>query len=143
MQGRGIVIGLQSVRQGIAGRPRHTGPVPVLMVRSLLHAIDFELVAVDARSGGGSAQLRLAGELDICTAPRLRAAVRHMRLWEAGCIDVDLTGLSFIDCVGARALVHAVKEMEDAGGCVSVEAGPVAGRVLRLTGFHAELPMRS
>lgn len=116
--------------------------MPTLLVRSMPDDVDFELVAMDARFGGGTARLRLAGELDLCTAPRLRAAVRQARLWEAGCVDIDLTALSFIDCVGARAVVEAVREIEDAGGCVCVEAGPVAGRVLRLTGLDAELPTR-
>lgn len=92
--------------------------------------------------GGGTARLRLAGELDLCTAPRLRAAVREVRQWGPGCVDVDLTALSFIDCVGARAVVQAVRDIEDAGGCVWVEPGPVAGRVLRLTGLDTEIPIR-
>ena len=61
-------------------------------------------------STGRPARVRLAGELDYGTAPRLRSALA--RLAGADCV-VDCTDLTFIDSLGIGVLVRYAIASED------------------------------
>jgi anti-sigma B factor antagonist len=72
------------------------------------------LLFENGRSSGKT--LYVAGELDIASAPELERAVtaildRHR--WE---FRLDLTGLTFVDSTGARALCQAQRAIEARGG---------------------------
>jgi stage II sporulation protein AA (anti-sigma F factor antagonist) len=54
-------------------------------------------------AGGAPSRVRLAGELDYGTAPRLRAALA--RLGGADCV-IDCSDLTFIDSLGIGVLVR-------------------------------------
>jgi anti-anti-sigma factor len=70
----------------------------------------------------GGVKLDLAGEIDLSTTPRLRAAL----LTAIGAaappteIQVDLAGIAFIDAVGVGALVHGCDAARSAGMGFSV-----------------------
>jgi anti-sigma B factor antagonist len=86
----------------------------------------------------GDVVLELIGELDAHTAPDLSDAVTSVA--GAGTV-VDLSGVSFCDSSGLRALVAAVH----AGARVDLEGAPLQVlRVVELTGtrplFDGDLP---
>ena len=56
---------------------------------------------------GDSLAVRVAGELDIATAPALESALLHALDSGAASILVDLERVSFIDSMGLRVLVWA------------------------------------
>ncbi len=93
---------------------------------------DDELVlSVDADPAGVTVT---AGEIDLTTAPRFRAAVDEA-LAAGGNLLVDLLGCEFLDSSGLSVLVDAYGALHGTGRRMVVAAvpdGPV-GRVLDLT----------
>ena len=74
--------------------------------------------------------LRLAGELDIATAPKLERALRRV----SQPMVVDCGALEFIDCAGLRVLIRLSKRV----GAVRFEnVGPMLRNVLQITGLDA------
>ncbi|MFI7637784.1 STAS domain-containing protein [Nonomuraea sp. NPDC049400] len=72
----------------------------------------------------------LDGELDICSAPCLLAAVDEALAGERRNLLVEATGLTFCDSHGLEALLQAQREVTDAGG--TMELAHLHDRVRRL-----------
>ena len=77
--------------------------------------------------------VRLAGELDIATTPRLERALREPRL-QARLVVLDLRELTFIDSCGVHAIVDASIRARQAGHRVLLLRGRGVDRVFTLTG---------
>ena len=60
---------------------------------------------------GESLLVKVAGELDLATAPELDACLRPVR----GDVAIDCSGLDFIDSSGIRSLVEAHRAAEARG----------------------------
>jgi anti-sigma B factor antagonist len=88
-------------------------------------------------------QMTVAGELDIATSPYLREDLR--RELEAGHgVDLDLSGLRFMDSTGISVLVQAVDEF-GAAECsleLSPELSDQVTRLLSMVGMLSRLPFR-
>jgi anti-sigma B factor antagonist len=67
----------------------------------------YEEVAVEERDGWQV--LRLAGEVDVATAPRLRDRLVQLVTTGPATVVVDLSGVTFIDSMGLGALVSGLK----------------------------------
>jgi anti-anti-sigma factor len=96
---------------------------------------------VSVEHTGSTAIVRLAGELDLATAPELSDVLRGL---EPGCkrIILDLTSLEFIDSTGLRLAVaeHDRASLDGFEFVITGAAGPVL-KVLRLTGLDVTLPL--
>ncbi len=96
---------------------------------------------VSVEHTGSTAIVRLAGELDLATAPELTDVLRGL---EPGCkrIILDLTSLEFIDSTGLRLAVteHDRASMDGFEFVITGAAGAVL-KVLRLTGLDVTLPL--
>jgi anti-sigma B factor antagonist len=96
-------------------------------------------VAVEV--AGTTAIVRLAGELDLATAPELAEVLQGL---EPSCkrIILDLTGLEFIDSTGLRLAVteHSRASADGFEFVIAGAAGAVL-KVLRLTGLDVTLPL--
>jgi anti-anti-sigma factor len=75
------------------------------------------------------------GELDLATAPLLEQVLETL-VGDPPAIELDLTGLTFVDCAGLRPIRHALGRASHSftrvrvcGACSQVE------RVLELTGL--------
>jgi anti-sigma B factor antagonist len=80
-----------------------------------------------------AAWVRLAGELDIATAPRLERLLREPRL-QARVIVLDLRDLAFMDSSGVHAIVDASVRSRRAGRRMLLLRGrPGVDRVFTLT----------
>lgn len=94
---------------------------------------------MESISAGDCAVLRVAGEIDVYTAPELRQRVIH--LLDNGSLHIiaDLCGVDFLDSTGLGALVGSLKRLRMRGGSLKLVAG--GGRILeifRITGLtHA------
>ncbi|MER7894109.1 STAS domain-containing protein [Micromonospora sp. NPDC094482] len=85
---------------------------------------------------GGGAYLRLAGELDMSTAPQLNAAIDRLTAAGERRLLVDLSELSFCDSTGIAAFVRGDNQAAADGGWLRVTgASGRVERVLRLTGL--------
>ena len=103
--------------------------------------IDVFSVLVGHHDDGG--RIIVEGELDSSVVERFRAAlVRLVRDGERQ-IDIDLSGVTFMDSTGVGALVSAVKEVGRYGGSlwVSRPSRPVRA-VLDVTGLSQLVPVR-
>lgn len=84
--------------------------------------------------GPGVCEVSVDGELDVATAPDLRAALGRAMV---GCqrVTIDLAGLQFCDCCGMSVLLAAARAARAEGSEIHLRAVPHAlARLLRL--FH-------
>jgi len=86
---------------------------------------------------GKTLLVSVAGELDLETAPRLRALVdAELRQTGARHLLLDLAGVSFLDSSGLGAILGRYRNVAAGGGTMGI-AGARTGvkRVLRLSGI--------
>ncbi|MBY8874694.1 STAS domain-containing protein [Micromonospora sp. PLK6-60] len=85
---------------------------------------------------GGTARLRLAGELDMSTAPELNAAIDRLAAEGARQLLIDLSELTFCDSTGIAAFVRGDNLAAADGGWLRVTgATGRVHRVLQVTGL--------
>jgi anti-sigma B factor antagonist len=101
-----------------------------------------EPFSVRSDRAGGVERLTPVGELDIATAPVLRAAFDSV-FSDAGVmmIVVDLTELSFIDSTGVRVLMEMNEACEQADRLRVINDSPPVTRVLEIAGLRDYLPV--
>jgi len=85
---------------------------------------------IEAITAGDCAVLRMAGEMDVYTSPKLRQQVADLA--ENGTIHViaDLRGIDFLDSTGLGTLVGSLKRLRVRQGSLMVVTS--GGRILRL-----------
>lgn len=86
----------------------------------------------------GTSVISVTGEVDVYTAPRLRAAL-DARVAAGACrLVVDLGGVDLIDSTGLGVLVGCLRRIAPAGGSIElVVTSPSVARVLQITGLDA------
>jgi anti-sigma B factor antagonist len=100
--------------------------------------LDFELT--DRSLGANAHVVGVRGELDLFTAPELRALIGDLIDQGKRGLVVDLVGTSFIDSSGLASLVGALKRITEAGGrLVLVNDSSRLARTLALTGLDRVL----
>jgi anti-sigma B factor antagonist len=95
-----------------------------------------------ARPGATSASL-VTGEIDVRTAPDLRARLHHA---VDGCpgtvVTLDLSGLEFMDSTGLGVLIDAQKRARRRDGDVVLIAVPARiAKLFIITGLHKVFDM--
>jgi anti-sigma B factor antagonist len=85
---------------------------------------------IKAITAGDCAVLRMAGEMDVYTSPKLRKQVADLA--EDGVIHViaDLRGIDFLDSTGLGALVGGLKRLRIREGSLMIVTS--GGRILKL-----------
>jgi len=94
---------------------------------------DFD-VSVEPASTGAQV-VRVSGELDLATVPRVEEAIAEL---PAGAnVVIDLNGCTFLDSAGVRLLARSVRQVTTDGGRVTlVAAHPPIVRVLEITALR-------
>jgi anti-sigma B factor antagonist len=78
----------------------------------------------------------LAGELDLSTASTLREVFVLPEVLNSPAVQVDLTGLEFLDSCSIGILVAACRNIRNTGGAFSVRCEDgMARRVLQISGL--------
>ena len=97
-------------------------------------------VTLCVRPGDGGTIVAVSGEVDVCTeAPLQQALLRIIRECSAR-LMLDLSGVSFMDCAGLRALLATRHRAELRGGCMRLIAASAAvRRIIELTGAQEAL----
>lgn len=93
------------------------------------------------RTTGPNEIIELHGELDLASAPALRAQLMvTLRDRHPERLILDLAGLNFIDSTGLSVLVWAHRHLAERGGllCITTPRAQVT-MVLRVTGLHERL----
>jgi anti-anti-sigma factor len=88
---------------------------------------------IHERPTDDSVRLSLTGELDLASAPKLRARLAPLRARNAP-VRLDLSKLEFIDSVGIHLLIRTIGEARMKGWPFRIEpdVAPQAMRLLRL-----------
>jgi anti-sigma B factor antagonist len=94
-------------------------------------------LSIDLRATDGQAVVRLEGELDVYTAPRLRERLAEI-ISDGHChIVIDLADLEFIDSTGIGVLVGALKRAQQHGGEIALRSPRRGtGKALEITGLN-------
>jgi anti-anti-sigma factor len=92
--------------------------------------VEFRVTSLES---DGATIVAVAGEIDLATAPQLRAALTAA----PGDLTVDLAGVTFMDSSGLGALVAALKHTVGSGHRFSVRnETPLVERTMKLTGVY-------
>lgn len=83
--------------------------------------------------------LAVSGELDLLTSARFAGSAGAALGISAEPFILDLSGLRFIDCCGARALVATTRAVPADCPVIVPSVHPAVRRVLDLTGLNLEL----
>ena len=98
---------------------------------------------VDVSAGaGGAVSIRVAGELDVATAPELGEALRRQAALGRDVV-LDLAGVEFIDSTGVVVVWQAIAEAKMRGCELSIRDAlpPSVRRIMDLTALLPELPL--
>jgi anti-sigma B factor antagonist len=98
-------------------------------------------LAIDVEQANGGVCLKVRGDLDLSTAPELERAVARSQRGHPKRLVLDLTGISFLDSCGLRALLVAQRECARAECELALIAGEQARRLFDLTGVTDRLPL--
>ena len=91
-------------------------------------------LVIDSRREGDSLVLALRGELDLTSAPVFDRELEQVALSNPGRLVIDLSGLSFMDSTGLRALLQAREQASANQQELALRRGPrQVQRVLELT----------
>ena len=92
--------------------------------------------AVSVEPGDAVTTVRVAGELDIYTAPKLLDHLRSMMEESGRTVAVDLGAVRFIDSSGLGALVNALKQFRQTGGDLLLRSPtPSTYKLFEITGL--------
>jgi anti-anti-sigma factor len=95
-------------------------------------------VTTDDRNG--AVHIRLAGELDISTAPKVEDELARVEPNRPDLIVLDLRNLAFMDSTGLRLLIAADTRARQQGRRLTIVKGPEAvQRVFRITRLEERL----
>lgn len=95
---------------------------------------DSSAPVAEVHREGGTATMRLQGEIDVLTAPLFEQALNAARADGATRFVLDMQDVEFFDCSGAGVLAR----LREQGTDVSVVgARPIVATVLRLTSVGA------
>lgn len=111
--------------------------LPATMRRETVHKY---LTIRQVHDQGDVETVRPIGEIDLCTAPALRAALADADRRQVRNVLVDLSQVSFLALIGVQVLSAAVERSNVANRRLVVAAPtPAVQRVLSLTDFAYDL----
>ena len=95
---------------------------------------------VEVTAAPYGARVTIAGELDLATVPRVRAALAEEPVAGARGVVVDLSGVTFMDSTGISALLDLERDVGGRGGRLAIACpeGP-ARLLLDVTGVTGRL----
>jgi anti-sigma B factor antagonist len=97
----------------------------------------FGLTISTDESAGSGVRVRIEGELDLATSEKLEHELEPFLAQDKARIALDLSGVSFIDSTGLRALWGVRQRAQGVGGTLVLEAPSAAVmQVLRMTKLH-------
>jgi len=86
--------------------------------------------------------VEIGGEMDILSAPELREELLRLVRRRGPHLSLDLSGVTFMDCAGIRALLATRRRVQLEGGWLRiVRASPSACRTISLLGLQEALAL--
>ena len=98
---------------------------------------DTDEFTMEYQRRDGHVVVRISGELDAATAPRLLAGLTSSTDPTVGRVELDVADVGFIDSTGLRALLESRERVLAAGSRLIVtNPSAAAVRLFQLTGTH-------
>lgn len=94
-----------------------------------------EFVASSERLTDGARLVRVAGELDLHTAPQLERTLLSAAEERVATVMVDLSSCTFIDSTALAMLVQAKRRLAGANAMKIIGAAPAIRRPFEITGL--------
>ena len=95
-----------------------------------------------AGAGEGWAVARVAGELDVATAPRLREQLVAVLTDGRHHVVLDLSGVGFLDSTGLGVIVGVLKRARTLGGDLRLVCpNPTIRRIFEITALDRTMPL--
>lgn len=101
--------------------------------------VEVDYLTAEVEQNGPVCVLTIGGELDVLTVANLAKPATAALKVQAERFVLDLSGLTFIDCCGARALATMTRAVPADCPVVVRSASPAVRRVLDLLGMNLEL----
>jgi anti-sigma B factor antagonist len=99
-------------------------------------------VTLCIRPGDGGTIVAISGEVDVGTEASLQQALLQIIRERGARLMLDLSGVSFMDCAGLRALLATRRRAEMRGGFLRpIAASAAVRRITELTGAQEALAM--
>lgn len=96
-------------------------------------------VLVERSRVSGETQIRVTGEVDIATAPKLAATLGTCDgALGIGAVLLDLTAVTFLDSTGLGVILRANDIL---GGRLRVASSPACERLFEIAGVRDRLPL--
>ncbi|GAA4483149.1 STAS domain-containing protein [Rhodococcus olei] len=83
--------------------------------------------------------LRVSGEIDIVTAPRVQGAAEHAMADRPATLVMDLSGVSFLASAGLAMLVACQHMSDEQTRFLVIADSPATARPIELTGLAGEI----
>ena len=96
--------------------------------------MDFDL---QVGNQGDTSVVRVFGEVDVYTAPRLDECLQSLISSGTNRIAVDLENCAYIDSEGIKVLIKAVRERDGQPSLAICGARGIVLRILEITGLQA------
>jgi anti-sigma B factor antagonist len=101
-----------------------------------------EILEVVSDGADEQVTISLKGELDLSTVSKVEEELRRVEALEASVVVLDLSGLTFLDSTGLRAVITADERAREKGRRFVVVKGPGAvQRVFSITRLEERLEM--
>jgi len=89
---------------------------------------------IERREDGGKCRLVVSGEVDLYSSPELRRAVTQAIAETRGRVEVDLSGVDYMDSSGVATLVEGLRNAaQQITQFVLVAPSPAVNKVLQLS----------
>jgi anti-sigma B factor antagonist len=99
-------------------------------------------VTLCIRPGDGGTIVAISGEVDVCTEASLQQALLRIIRERGARLMLDLSGVSFMDCAGLRALLATLRRAEMHGVFLRLIATSAAvRRIIELIGAQEALAL--
>ncbi len=100
------------------------------------------VLTIEIERDGTQLVVRVDGELDIASSKGFEDELRRALGSDASAVVLDLSGLSFIDSTGLRALVAISAQARASGNPLRILRGPEpVERILEVSGLNRRLPL--
>ncbi|MEO8969130.1 MAG: STAS domain-containing protein [Solirubrobacteraceae bacterium] len=102
--------------------------------------VALEQLTIERTVDGNRLVLSLAGELDLATAPALKAVLEDAQSDGLSHLVIDLSGVQFMDSTGITVLAAAQRAADENQHSLSLRRGSAqVQRVLKITGLLERL----
>lgn len=99
-------------------------------------------IGVRSERVGPALLVRISGELDIASAPRVRGEVADGLDEPVRAVVLELSGVGFMDSSGLRALIDVASECDSSGRTFALASpSPRVERLLGMVGLDGRFPV--